>query len=180
MNLYATNEHNSHRKFGYVIVHLQEATRKKTPCNSMNILANSPQTTTRNQPAQSPFPTVPVPSATNTVKPISQIKPILPPTNPLANNPPKDTFTLTTSGGTKIEVPTINTGGYDFDRLLCLFCERQQFKNDKTLINHLLNHFGVAPKMATCPICGLSLQKKSFAKHVRLHDDVKPEVCPYS
>ena len=33
--------------------------------------------------------------------------------------------------------------------------------------------------MATCPICGLSLQKKSFARHVRLHGDVKPEVCPY-
>ena len=32
--------------------------------------------------------------------------------------------------------------------------------------------------MATCPICELLLQKKSFARHVRLHGDVKPEVCP--
>ena len=94
-------------------------------------------------------------------------------------DPLKDTYTLTTSSGQKIEVPTIINGGYDFENLLCLFCEKQQFKNDKTLINHLLSHFGVAPKMATCPICGLSLQKKSFARHVRLHGDVQPEVCPY-
>ena len=94
-------------------------------------------------------------------------------------DPAKDTYTLTTSSGQKIDVPTIITSGYDFENLLCLFCEKQPFKNDKTLINHLLNHFGVAPKMATCPICGLSLQKKSFARHVRLHGDVQPEVCPY-
>jgi len=129
--------------------------------------------------SNSEFPAVPEPPQPNSLKPISQIKPILEPVDPLAKDPSKDTFTLTTAAGTKIEVPTIITGGYDFDRLLCLFCERQQFKNDKTLINHLLNHFGVAPKMATCPICGLSLQKKSFARHVRLHGDVKPEVCPY-
>ena len=127
----------------------------------------------------STFPSVPEPPKPIQPKPVSQIKPILEPVDPLAKDPTKDTFTLTTAAGAKIEVPTITTGGYDFDRLLCLFCERQQFKNDKTLINHLLNHFGVAPKMATCPICGLSLQKKSFAQHVRLHGDVKPEVCPY-
>ena len=98
---------------------------------------------------------------------------------PVQKDPVKETYTVITEGGLKVEVPTIITGGYDFDNLLCLFCEKQQFKNDKTLINHLLSHFGVAPKMATCPICHLSLQKKSFARHVRLHGDVQPEVCPY-
>ena len=127
----------------------------------------------------STFLFVPEPPKPIQPKPVSQIKPILEPVDPLAKDPTKDTFTLTTAVGSRIEVPTIITGGYDFDRLLCLFCERQQFKNDKTLINHLLNHFGVAPKMATCPICGLFLQKKSFARHVRLHGDVKPEVCSY-
>ena len=110
---------------------------------------------------------------------VSQIRPILPEADPGAYDPLKETFTYTTNAGVKIDVPTIITSGYDFENLTCLFCEKQQFKNDKTLINHLLNHFGVAPKMATCPICGLSLQKKSFARHVRLHGDVKPEVCPY-
>ena len=108
---------------------------------------------------------------------MSLIRPILPASDP--RDPTKETFTYTTNTGQKIEVPTIITSGYDFDNLLCLFCDKQQFKNDKTLINHLLNHFGVAPKMATCPICGLSLQKKSFARHVRLHGDVKPEICPH-
>lgn len=109
----------------------------------------------------------------------ADIKPILHPPDPDKPDPTKDCFTYTTKTGVKIEVPTIITSGYDFDNLLCLFCDNQQFKNDKTLINHLLNHFGVAPKMATCPICNLSLQKKSFARHVRLHGDVQPEVCPY-
>ena len=109
----------------------------------------------------------------------SEIKPILAPVDPDKADPSKDCFTYTTKTGSKIEVPTIITGGYDFENLLCLFCDNQQFKNDKTLINHLLNHFGIAPKMATCPICNLSLQKKSFARHVRLHGDVQPEVCPY-
>ena len=31
----------------------------------------------------------------------------------------------------------------------------------------------------TCPIFVLSLQKKSFARHVRPHSAVKPEMCPY-
>jgi len=96
-----------------------------------------------------------------------------------SKDPTKETFTHTTPSGHKVEVPLIITGGYDFDNLLCLFCDNQAFKNEKTLINHLLSHFGVAPKMATCPVCNLSLQKKSFARHVRLHGDVKPEVCPY-
>ena len=109
----------------------------------------------------------------------SDIKPILHPPDPDKPDPSKDCFTYTTKTGVKIEVPTIITSGYNFENLLCLFCDNQQFKNDKTLINHLLNHFGVAPKMATCPICHLSLQKKSFARHVRLHGDVQPEVCPY-
>ena len=108
----------------------------------------------------STFLFVPEPPKPIQPKPVSQIKPILEPVDPLAKDPTKDTFTLTTAVGAKIEVPTIITGGYDFDRLLCLFCERQQFKNDKTLINHLLNHFGVAPKMATCPICGLFFTKE--------------------
>ncbi len=33
--------------------------------------------------------------------------------------------------------------------------------------------------MAHCPICGLTLQKKSYARHLRLHGDVVPEICPY-
>jgi hypothetical protein len=94
-------------------------------------------------------------------------------------DPTKETYTHTTASGHKVEVPVIITSGYDFDKLLCQFCDNQAFKNEKTLINHLLSHFGVAPKMATCPVCNLSLQKKSFARHVRLHGDVKPEVCPY-
>ena len=110
---------------------------------------------------------------------VAHIQPILPPVDPNAKDPTKETKTVVTASGQKIEVPTIITNGYDFDNLLCLICERQQFKNDKTLINHLLNHFGVAPKMATCPICGISLQKKSFARHKRLHGDIEPEVCPY-
>ena len=149
---------------------------------SVPVVPAQPETQTDVVPvAQVPL-TTQVPPNQPTEDPIgdiSQIKPILPPVDPNAKDPTKETFTHITSSGQKIEVPTIITSGYDFDNLLCLFCEKQQFKNDKTLINHLLNHFGVAPKMATCPICGLSLQKKSFARHVRLHGDVKPEVCPY-
>ena len=73
--------------------------------------------------------------------------------DPNAKDPTKEPFTHITSSGQKIEVPTIITGGYDFDNLLCLFCEKQQFKNDITLINHLLNHFGVAPKTMQKETC---------------------------
>ena len=110
---------------------------------------------------------------------MSSSKPGTPVPGDASKDPTKETFTHTTPSGHKVEVPVIITSGYDFDNLLCLFCDNQAFKNEKTLINHLLSHFGVAPKMATCPVCGLSLQKKSFARHVRLHGDVKPEVCPY-
>ena len=142
------------------------------PDPSVNVIKEEPPRVDMNPPDEPPQQPIKTGD-------ISQIKPILPPVDPNAKDPTKETFTYTTSSGQKIEVPTIITSGYDFENLLCLFCDRQQFKNDKTLINHLLNHFGVAPKMATCPICGLSLQKKSFARHVRLHGDVKPEVCPY-
>ena len=130
-------------------------------------------------PQQPDISMAPAPEETQIKSDVSHIQPILPPVDPNAKDPTKETKTVVTASGQKIEVPTIITNGYDFDNLLCLICERQQFKNDKTLINHLLNHFGVAPKMATCPICGISLQKKSFARHKRLHGDIEPEVCPY-
>ena len=84
-------------------------------------------------------------------------------------------FVLT---GKEFDVPTIVTTGYDLDKLLCTFCNKV-FKNDKTLMSHMLHHFGVTPKMASCPICGLTLQKKSYARHLRLHGNVVPEICPY-
>ena len=80
--------------------------------------------------------------------------------------------------GKEFDVPTIVTSGYDLDKLLCTFCNKV-FKNDKTLMSHMLHHFGVTPKMASCPICGLTLQKKSYARHLRLHGNVVPEVCQY-
>ncbi len=61
---------------------------------------------------------------------------------------------------------------------MCTYCDKN-FKNDKTLMGHMLGHFGVTPKMASCPICGLTLQKKSYARHLRLHGTVVPEKCPY-
>jgi hypothetical protein len=60
----------------------------------------------------------------------SEIKPILAPIDPDKADPSKDCFTYTTKTGAKIEVPTIITGGYDFENLLCLFCDNQQFKNE--------------------------------------------------
>ena len=93
-------------------------------------------------------------------------------------DPSKETRTEVTPAGNKFEVPTIVTSGYDLDTLMCTICNRV-FKNDKTLMGHMLNHFGVAPKMAHCPLCGLTLQKKSYARHLRLHGDVVPEICPY-
>ncbi len=93
-------------------------------------------------------------------------------------DPMKETRTEVTASGNKYEVPTIVTSGYDLDALLCTMCNRT-FKNDKTLMGHMLGHFGVAPKMAHCPLCGLTLQKKSYARHLRLHGDVVPEICPY-
>ena len=112
--------------------------------------------------------------------PPSKIVPILsPPRDSSGNDPTKETYTHTKIDGTRIEVPTIITNGYDFENMRCMLCEKPPFKNEKTLINHLLNHFGVTPKMAKCPVCGLSLQKKSFARHARLHGDFIPETCPY-
>ena len=61
---------------------------------------------------------------------------------------------------------------------MCTICDKN-FKIDKTLMGHMLGHFGVTPKMASCPICGLTLQKKSYARHLRLHGSVVPEKCPY-
>ena len=112
--------------------------------------------------------------------PPTKIVPILsPPRDGTEKDPTKETYTHLKSDGTRIEIPTIITNGYDFENMRCLLCEKPPFKNEKTLINHLLNHFGVTPKMAKCPVCGLSLQKKSFARHARLHGDFIPETCPY-
>jgi uncharacterized C2H2 Zn-finger protein len=61
---------------------------------------------------------------------------------------------------------------------MCTICDKN-FKNDKTLMGHMLGHFGVTPKMASCPICGLTLQKKSYARHLRLHGSVVPEKCQF-
>ena len=112
--------------------------------------------------------------------PPTKIVPILsPPRDGTEKDPTKETYTHLKSDGTRIDVPTIITNGYDFENMRCLLCDKPPFKNEKTLINHLLNHFGVTPKMAKCPVCGLSLQKKSFARHARLHGDFIPETCPY-
>ena len=87
-------------------------------------------------------------------------------------DPFKDTIWVMTPAGQKFEVPRIVTGGYDLDQLMCIACNPYKvFKNDKTLMGHMLSHFGVAPKMARCPLCGLTLQKKSYARHIRLHGE---------
>ncbi|XP_071746728.1 uncharacterized protein [Lepeophtheirus salmonis] len=91
-------------------------------------------------------------------------------------DPAKETRPVITPAGNKYDVPTVVTGGYDLDNLMCTFCDRR-FKNEKTLMGHMLNHFGVAPKMASCPECGLTLQKKSYARHLRLHGNIAPQVC---
>ncbi len=97
---------------------------------------------------------------------------------PNVPNPAKETKKVLSASGKEFEIPKIVTSGFDLDKLLCTICNRT-FKNDKTLMGHMLNHFGVAPKMANCPICGLTLQKKSYARHLRLHGDVTPEECKY-
>ena len=98
----------------------------------------------------------------------------VPPIPVNANQPDyfKDTVWVMTPAGQKFEVPRIVTGGYDLDQLMCITCSPPKvFKNDKTLMGHMLSHFGVAPKMARCPLCGLTLQKKSYARHIRLHGE---------
>jgi uncharacterized C2H2 Zn-finger protein len=110
-----------------------------------------------------------------------QLDPATLPAIPILSTDPdpfKDTITVVTASGAKFDVPTVVTGGYDLDQLMCTFCNRT-FKNDKTLLSHMLNHFGVTPKMAHCPVCGLTLQRKSYARHLRLHGNVIPEVCPF-
>ena len=101
--------------------------------------------------------------------------PVQPPPGP---DPAKETRKVISASGKEFDVPTIVTSGYDLDKLMCTFCTKP-FKNDKTLMSHMLHHFGVTPKMASCPICGLTLQKKSYARHLRLHGNVVPEICPY-
>ena len=103
----------------------------------------------------------------------SAVPPI--PVNAGQPDPFKDTVWVMTPAGQKFEVPRIcstDTSGYDLDQLMCVTCNPHKvFKNDKTLMGHMLNHFGVAPKMARCPLCGLTLQKKSYARHIRLHGE---------
>lgn len=93
-------------------------------------------------------------------------------------DPMKDTITVTTVSGNTYEVPTVFKGGYDLDQLLCKN-RNKSFKNDKTLIGHMLNHFGVTPKMTSCPVCDLTVKKKSYARHIRLYGNVIPEICQY-
>ena len=103
----------------------------------------------------------------------SSVPPI--PVNAGQPDPFKDTVWVMTPAGQKFEVPRIcstDTSGYDLDQLMCVTCNPHKvFKNDKTLMGHMLSHFGVAPKMARCPLCGLTLQKKSYARHIRLHGE---------
>ena len=100
----------------------------------------------------------------------SSVPPI--PVNAGQPDPFKDTVWVMTPAGQKFEVPRIVTSGYDLDQLMCITCNPcKVFKNDKTLMGHMLSHFGVAPKMARCPLCGLTLQKKSYARHIRLHGE---------
>ena len=129
-------------------------------------------------------PTTPVISKSTTkVKPMGvdmdpfdlPAVPVQPPPGP---DPSKETRKVISASGKEFDVPTIVTSGYDLDKLMCTFCTKP-FKNDKTLMSHMLHHFGVTPKMASCPICGLTLQKKSYARHLRLHGNVVPEICPY-
>lgn len=100
----------------------------------------------------------------------SSVPPIL--VNAGQPDPFKDTVWVMTPAGQKFEVPRMVTSGYDLDQLMCITCNPcKVFKNDKTLMGHMLSHFGVAPKMARCPLCGLTLQKKSYARHIRLHGE---------
>jgi uncharacterized C2H2 Zn-finger protein len=72
-------------------------------------------------------------------------------------------------------VPTIVTSGFDLDACQCTICNKV-FKSDKTLMGHMITHFGVGPRMARCPVCDLTLQKKSYARHLRLHSS-NPHPC---
>ena len=104
--------------------------------------------------------------------------PAIPVNTATGPDPSKDVRKVISPMGKEFDVPIIVTSGYDLDQLMCTICTKT-FKNDKTLMSHMLHHFGVTPKMASCPICGLTLQKKSYARHLRLHGNVVPEVCPY-
>ena len=122
------------------------------------------------------------PKSTAKVKPVgADVDPTDLPAIPVTMSgpdPSKDVRKEISPMGKEFDVPTIVSGGYDLDQLMCTICTKT-FKNDKTLMSHMLHHFGVTPKMASCPICGLTLQKKSYARHLRLHGNVVPEVCPY-
>ena len=122
------------------------------------------------------------PKSTAKVKPVgADVDPTDLPAIPVmmsGPDPSKDVRKEISPLGKEFDVPTIVSGGYDLDQLMCTICTKT-FKNDKTLMSHMLHHFGVTPKMASCPICGLTLQKKSYARHLRLHGNVVPEVCPY-
>lgn len=93
-------------------------------------------------------------------------------------DPFKETKTVTNTAGDKFEIPVVVENGYDLDKMVCTICDKT-FKNDKTLMGHMTSHFGIGPKMAKCPICGLTLQKKSYARHLRLHGDVEPKKCQF-
>ena len=145
--------------------------------------------------APSPVPVGPTPGPPTPTPPSSvgkagttKVKPVGPDINPselpaipvhqTGPDPSKDTRKVISPSGKEFDVPSLVISGYDLDKLMCTFCNKS-FKNDKTLMSHMLHHFGVTPKMASCPICGLTLQKKSYARHMRLHGNVVPEICPY-
>ena len=124
----------------------------------------------------------PTPSLSGNNNQASQYDPSNLPPLPVDNNDAdlvlKDTMKVKNSAGESFDIPTVVTSGYSLDSMSCTLCDKS-FKNDKTLMGHMISHFGVTPKMAKCPICGLTLQKKSYARHLRLHGDIVPEVCQY-
>ena len=132
-------------------------------------------------PPEVELPQQPVPLSSVTEVKDPKFSPVKLPPIPVNNrevDPFKDTKTVMNSAGDKFDIPSVVENGYNLDDMTCTICEKT-FKNDKTLMGHMISHFGVGPKMAKCPICGLTLQKKSYARHLRLHGDVVPEKCKF-
>ena len=104
-------------------------------------------------------------------------------------DPIKETRKVTNASGKQFDVPILVTSGYDLDNMKCTLCDKS-FKLDRYLMEHLLiRHFGTMPKMATCPVCDKSVNRKSFVRHLRLlhgienknidESDKKPKkTCP--
>ena len=83
-------------------------------------------------------------------------------------------------------MPSIVTSGYNLEQLKCTVCIII-FKDCETLINHMLEHFKPRPRPTLkhvnrnkvgCPICGKTLQRSSYARHVKTHGTNVKEVPP--